>query len=133
MHFHQQIESHSMESLLKSILDEYSINYSYTQNLLKSHTKESTLSGLKMPNLSNFYIYLRYHPSETDFSEYIKLDLFAKTLKNLHPEHIELKELASHSIFSDMLVQKMNSSLARNLQPNLMLNPEEILQKQENK
>jgi len=121
--FAEEIEENFSGNLAQKIMDEYNSKYNFVLNLIKIYNRPNLPSEFKPPNLSNFYIFLRYHPSNNDFSEYIKIHLFNKCLKELHPNKISLKDLKDSSvIFQEKLQKKMNNLSMLN-KPNLNILP----------
>lgn len=121
MKFAEEIEENISGNLAQKIVDEYNSKYNFVVNLIKIYNRPNYPSGFNPPNLSNFYIFLKYHPSNSDYSDYIKVHLFNKCLKEIHPNNISLKDLKDSSvIFQEKLEKKLlNLNIAN--QPNLSL------------
>ena len=124
MKFAEEIEENVSGNLAQKIVDEYNSKYNFVLNLIKIYNKPSFPTDFKPPNLSNFYIFLKFHPLNNDFSEYIKIHLFNKCLKEFHPNKISLKDLKENSsvVFQEKLQKKLTNLSVMN-KPNLGLIP----------
>ena len=119
--FAEEIEESYSGNLAQKIVDEYNSKYNFVLNLIKIYNKPNFSAEFKPPNLSNFYIFLKYHPSHNDYSEYIKVHLFNKCLKEFHPNKISLKDLKdTNVIFQEKLQKKINNLSTMN-RPDLNL------------
>lgn len=117
--FAEEIEDSVSGNLAQRIVDEYNSKFNFVLNLLKIYNKPKLPSEFKTPNLSNFYIFLKFHPSNKDFSDYIKIHLFNKCLKELHPNKISLKDLKETTVIFQEKLQRKLSNLNEMNKPNL--------------
>lgn len=80
-------------------------------NLLKSYNQEKLILNLKIPNLSSFYIYLRFHPTDSDYTNYIKLHLLDDIVKKNHPEGSNLEEIQDKRLYNTIISEMKKNGL----------------------
>lgn len=74
-------------------------------NLLKSYNQEKMIQNFKIPNLSSFYIFLRFHPTDSDYTNYIKLHLFNEIVKKCHPGGLNVEEIRDKKLYNTILLE----------------------------
>ncbi len=83
-------------------------------NLLKSYNQEKKIENFTIPNLSSFYIFLKFHPLEHDYTNYIKLHLLNTIVKKNHPEGLDIEAIKGKRYFLKIFEEMKKKGLDLN-------------------